>query len=67
MKRVMRFWVFAVLGLMSFSGANAADTVKVAFVVPLSGPFANVGEDWHRHASFVTDEINKRGGVLGGR
>lgn len=67
MKKIKWLLVFAVLGLTTFSGANAADTVKVAFVVPLSGPFANVGEDWHRHATFVTDEINKRGGVLGGR
>ncbi len=45
----------------------AEDSVKVAFVVPLSGSFANVGESWYKHALFVTDEINARGGVLGGR
>lgn len=47
--------------------ASASDTVKVAFSAPLSGAFANVGEDWYRHAQFVVNEINEHGGVLGGR
>ena len=67
MKRTVWFLIFAVLEPMSFSGASAADTVKVAFMAPLSGSFANVGESWFKHARFVIDEINARGGVLGGR
>jgi branched-chain amino acid transport system substrate-binding protein len=47
--------------------AAAEETVKIAYLVPLSGPFANVGETQIRHARFYLDRINARGGVLGGR
>src|SRR5690349_12744145 len=46
--------------------AVAADTVKVALIDPLSGPFANVGEAMVRHMQLAIDMVNARGGVLGG-
>ena len=67
MKTITRLLIFTVLGLTSWSGVRAADTVKVALMGPLSGPFGLVGESWLKHALFVTDAINARGGVLGGR
>jgi branched-chain amino acid transport system substrate-binding protein len=45
----------------------AAETVKVAYVDPLTGPFANVGELGARHFLGVIEKINAAGGVLGGR
>ena len=45
----------------------AADPVRVAFIDPLSGPFAAVGASGLKQFQFVADEINKSGGVLGGR
>jgi len=45
----------------------AADPVRIAFIDPLSGPFAAVGTSGLRQFQFVADEINKAGGVLGGR
>jgi len=45
----------------------AAENVKVAFIDPLSGPFANIGEAEVRHFQMVIEGINARGGVLGGR
>jgi len=47
--------------------AQAADPVRVAFIDPLSGPFAAVGTSGLRQFQFTADEINKAGGVLGGR
>ncbi|HZP86831.1 MAG TPA: branched-chain amino acid ABC transporter substrate-binding protein [Burkholderiales bacterium] len=46
--------------------AGAADTVKIAVIDPLSGPFANVGEAMVRHVQLAIDMVNARGGVLGG-
>jgi len=44
----------------------AADTIKIAVIDPLSGPFANVGEAMVRYTQLAADDINARGGVLGG-
>jgi branched-chain amino acid transport system substrate-binding protein len=44
----------------------AADTVRIAFIDPLSGPFANVGEMEVRAFQYAIDLVNARGGVLGG-
>jgi branched-chain amino acid transport system substrate-binding protein len=46
--------------------ATAADPVKIAVIDPLSGPFANVGEAMVRFTRLAADDINSRGGVLGG-
>jgi len=55
----------AAVALISF--AAQAQTVKVAYIDPLSGPFANVGEQGLAEFRFAADRINARGGVLGGR
>ena len=39
---------------------------KVAFIDPLSGPFAAVGELMLNHLQFAVDDINAHGGVLKG-
>jgi len=55
------------VGLTAISfQATAADTVKIAVIDPLSGPFANVGEAMVRHMQLAIDMVNTRGGVLGG-
>lgn len=48
------------------AGAIAADTVRIAFIDPLSGPFANVGEMEVRAFQYAIDLVSARGGVLGG-
>jgi branched-chain amino acid transport system substrate-binding protein len=48
------------------ASAFAADTIKIAHIDPLSGPFALQGESGSRHIQAAIDEINARGGVLGG-
>ena len=41
-------------------------TYKVAYIDPLSGPFANVGELMLAHLRYAVDDINAKGGVPGG-
>jgi branched-chain amino acid transport system substrate-binding protein len=38
--------------------AVAAQTVKIAYVDPLSGPFAGVGTNLLRHFQFMTEQVN---------
>jgi branched-chain amino acid transport system substrate-binding protein len=46
---------------------HAAEPVKIGLNIPLSGPFAAVGELYAKNSQFIVDDINARGGVLGGR
>lgn len=48
--------------------AQAADPIKIAFIDPLSGPFAATGTNGLREYEFAVDQlVNAKGGVLGGR
>jgi branched-chain amino acid transport system substrate-binding protein len=55
----------ATAALLSF-GAQA-QTIKVAYIDPLSGAFAQTGEQGLAEFRFAVDRINKAGGVLGGQ
>jgi branched-chain amino acid transport system substrate-binding protein len=59
----------AACGGASSSTQNAAGgpPVKLGMIDTLSGPTAGVGTDGQKGASVAVDEINKAGGVLGGR
>jgi len=52
---------FAVLA----APAAGQETIKIAYIDPLSGPFANVGELGVHHFQLLMDQINAKGGVLG--
>jgi branched-chain amino acid transport system substrate-binding protein len=45
---------------------SAANTMRIAFIDPLSGTFANVGEMEVRSYQYAIDVVNARGGLLGG-
>ena len=60
-------WSAAVAATLLAGGAVAADPIRIGFIDPLSGAFANVGESELRHFQFVADLINARGGAAGGR
>jgi len=45
--------------------AYAADTIKIAYIDPLSGGGASVGEVGYKHFQFIADQLNAKGGVLG--
>ena len=47
--------------------AIAADTIKLALLGPMSGPFALQGEERLKIFQASADIVNARGGVLGGR
>lgn len=51
----------------SLRSAAAADPVKIGLVAALSGQSAKSGEGITRGLTVAIDEINARGGVLGGR
>jgi branched-chain amino acid transport system substrate-binding protein len=42
-------------------------SIKIGFSDPLSGAFANVGAHGRRELQLVIEDINQRGGLLGGR
>lgn len=43
----------------------AAGTIKIGYIDPLSGPFANVGEQGLRGFTMLVEDVNVRGGVNG--
>ena len=45
--------------------AFAADTIKIAYVDPLSGPFAHAGDQFLKVYNYVFDKVNADGGALG--
>ena len=49
------------------SGAFAAETIRVAFLGSLSGPFALQGQETLKTIETATDIVNSQGGILGGR
>lgn len=46
-------------------GVAHANVIRIGYIDPLSGPMANVGSVNLKDLTFVTDQINARGGVLG--
>src|SRR5215510_10048677 len=64
MRNPMRMLIGAACILLA-APATAQDTIKVAYIDPLSGPFANVGELGVHHFQFLMDQVNAKGGVLG--
>jgi branched-chain amino acid transport system substrate-binding protein len=45
--------------------AYAQDTIKIAYIDPLSGPGATVGEVGLKHFQYLADELNAKGGAGG--
>ena len=57
----------AAVGLALAWPLYAADTIKIGLVTALSGQSAKAGEAITRGLTIAIDEINAKGGVLGGR
>ncbi|HTD03601.1 branched-chain amino acid ABC transporter substrate-binding protein [Undibacterium sp.] len=60
------FTSIAVAGIFASGAASAQQTLKLAFIDPLSGPFANIGEIFLNNLQYGVDEVNAKGGVLKG-
>jgi len=52
--------------LLTLGCQKHEETIKIGYIDPLSGPFANVGQHGLRELQLVVEGINERGGVLGG-
>lgn len=57
----------ALLAMTVLPTMAADNTVKVAYIDPLSGAFAGVGSAGYREFQYNTELINAKGGVLGGK
>src|SRR5246500_240269 len=65
-RSAMRHWMtVAALLPMLASTALAQETVKIAYIDPLSGGGASVGEVGFKTFQFIADELNAKGGILG--
>src|SRR5207244_2967265 len=47
------------------SSATPADPIRIAYIDPLSGPFAATGENGLNQFKYATEALNKGGGVPG--
>ncbi|MEH6474214.1 MAG: branched-chain amino acid ABC transporter substrate-binding protein [Sneathiella sp.] len=57
----------AALATLTAFTAQAADTIKIGFIDPLSGPFAATGTNGLAQFRYAVDQlVNQKGGVLGG-
>jgi branched-chain amino acid transport system substrate-binding protein len=52
-------------GMLASSAALAADTIKIGFPIPLSGPTSVYGVPILKGAEMAVADINAKGGVLG--
>ena len=53
------------LGLFAATEVAAQDTIKIGYTDPLSGPFAQVGDQNLKQFKYIFDYINAKGGALG--
>jgi branched-chain amino acid transport system substrate-binding protein len=66
MKHLLRAMTLAIAFLASLAFAPAqAQTIKLAYTDPLSGPFAQVGDANLKMWQYLIDDINAKGGALG--
>ena len=67
MKKLTGMLFGAVMAGAVMTVAAKAETVKIAFIDPLSGPFATTGTNGLAEWRYAADQlVNKEGGVLGG-
>jgi len=65
---ITRVLTMLLAGLLALPlAAEAQKTIKVGMPMPLSGPPALFGEPASKGAQMFVDELNAKGGVLGGR
>ncbi len=67
MKNITKIGAVSALSLIIGASAAFAETIKVAFIDPLSGPFASTGTNGLHQFEFAADYmVNQNGGLLGG-
>ncbi len=66
---IVRTIIAVLIGSMlcAAAAANAGNTLQLALIEPLSGPFSNVGRGAELGFQAVIDRINQDGGILGNK
>ena len=69
MKKRVLFSMLISIALVTMLAAPvmAADTIRIAYIDPLSGAFAGVGDAGLKHFKYNAELINAEGGVLDGK
>ena len=68
MKRIVPNFLRVVFLLSVLSStACLAETVKLAYIAYMSGPFALLGDEALKAFQAAADIVNSKGGVLGGK
>ena len=63
-RKGLNFLVAVVTTALLSVSAQAAETIKIAYTDPLSGPFAQVGDQNLAQMQYIIDYINSKGGAL---
>ena len=67
MKNITKIGAVSALSLIIGASAAFAENIKIAFIDPLSGPFASTGTNGLQQFEFAADYmVNEKGGVLDG-
>lgn len=67
MKNITKLGAVSALSLIIGASAAFAENIKIAFIDPLSGPFASTGTNGLHQFEFAADYlVNQKGGVLDG-
>ncbi|RPH77078.1 MAG: branched-chain amino acid ABC transporter substrate-binding protein [Candidatus Rokuibacteriota bacterium] len=61
---VITILILAMVAILA-PAATSQDAIRIAYIDPLSGPFAATGENGLNQFRYAADAINKAGGVLG--
>ena len=68
MRKSLKLGVSAALALAISAAAGLAENIKIAFIDPLSGPFASTGTNGLHQFEFAAETmVNANGGVLDGQ
>ena len=68
MKKFMKLAAVSALSFAIGTSSAVAETIKIAFIDPLSGPFASTGTNGLHQYQFAADYmVNDKGGVLDGK
>ncbi len=68
MKKITKLGAVSALSFVISASAAFAENIKIAFIDPLSGPFASTGTNGLHQFEFAADYmVNQKGGVLDGK
>ncbi|MEL7471155.1 MAG: branched-chain amino acid ABC transporter substrate-binding protein [Pseudomonadota bacterium] len=65
MRRALKLAAGAAIGLALSAGAAMSESVKIAFIDPLSGPFATTGTNGLAEWEYAVDELVNKTGLAG--